>query len=318
MKKRILLGLLLILMALSLYIIIDYSLWRQNTINHLQNESIIAETALGPIEYEKMGNGPVILIIHGTPGGYDQGIFTAKILNKTGYTYISPSRPGYLRTPLSVGKTPEEQADSFVALLDELNIESAYILAVSGGGPSALQFALKYPDRCKGLILLSALTQPPKPMEFTPTEKIFNNMMETLLTTDFGNWALYELLRANPTMAIPQDPEIQLPNAQQEKLFLELYDTLFPGSLRIEGINNDTEQINNMADFPFTQIKVPTLILHGTNDRNVPFETAKFAANNISNATFIPIEGGVHEFFVVLQRHNSLINEIFSFIRSNS
>ncbi len=100
-----------------------------------------------------------MLIVHGSPGGYDQGMLVAKFLNDSRFSFICMSRPGYLRTPLATGKTPEEQADMYAALLNALGIQKAAIMGISGGGPSALQFALRHPDRCNGLIMLSAVSQ---------------------------------------------------------------------------------------------------------------------------------------------------------------
>ena len=40
-----------------------------------------------------------------------------------GIGVITPSRPGYGRTPLSSGKTSAEAADLLAALLDELKID---------------------------------------------------------------------------------------------------------------------------------------------------------------------------------------------------
>jgi pimeloyl-ACP methyl ester carboxylesterase len=317
MKKRILTTLAIVFIVLCGYILVDYTSWKQETISRLQKTSSTAETSHGSIEYTSTGKGPAVLLIHGTPGGYDQGMLLTKILNSQEFTFIALSRPGYLRTPLSVGKTPEEQADAYAALLDELKIQSAYILAMSGGGPSALQFTLRHPDRCQGLILISAITQAPEPMTLSPSQQAFQNVMENVLTSDFGNWILYKLIRAIPTAGLPQDPEIRLPDAKQEEIFQELYDTLFPVSLRIEGINNDTEQFNNMPAFPFSEIKVPTLVMHGTNDRNVPFETAEFAASNIPDSEFVEIEGGAHEFFLIVQRQDAFTREIIAFLKNN-
>ncbi len=69
------------------------------------------------------------------------------------------SRPGYLGTPLSAGRSPQEQADLCAAVLDALRIRCTAMMAISGGGPTALQFALRYPDRCKALVMISACTQ---------------------------------------------------------------------------------------------------------------------------------------------------------------
>jgi hypothetical protein len=42
-----------------------------------------------------------------------------------GCELLVPSRPGYLRTPLESGRTPEDQADLYAAMLDSLEIERA-------------------------------------------------------------------------------------------------------------------------------------------------------------------------------------------------
>ena len=317
MKKRIVITLAVFLIILCGCTLIDYANWKQRTISRLQKTSSIAETSCGPIEYTSIGKGPAVLLIHGTPGGYDQGVLVTRILDSQEFTFIALSRPGYLRTPLSVGKTPEEQADAYAALLDELEIRSAYTLAMSGGGPSALQFALRHPDRCQGLILVSAITQSPEPTTQSSTQQAFQSVMEKVITSDFGNWILYRLIRVIPSAAMPQDPEIRLPDAKQEELFQELYDTLFPVSLRMAGVNNDVEQFSAMPAFPFSEMKTPTLVMHGTNDRNAPFETAEFAASKLPNSEFVEIEGGAHEFFLIRQRQDSFVGKVISFLENH-
>ena len=55
---------------------------------------------------------------------------------KVGFRVIVPSRPGYLRTPLTSGRTPGEQATLIAALLDTLGIERGALYAYSQGGAS--------------------------------------------------------------------------------------------------------------------------------------------------------------------------------------
>jgi pimeloyl-ACP methyl ester carboxylesterase len=81
----------------------------------------------------------------------------ARTAGVPGFRYIAPSRPGYLGTSLSLGRTPVEQADLYRDLLDALGVERAAVMAVSGGGPSALQFALSHPERCWGLVIISSV-----------------------------------------------------------------------------------------------------------------------------------------------------------------
>ena len=64
-------------------------------------------TSRGLIEHATLGDGdePAVLVIHGTPGGYDQGLCIALRAGPLSLRVIAPSRPGYLGTALDVGKT---------------------------------------------------------------------------------------------------------------------------------------------------------------------------------------------------------------------
>src|SRR3974390_1251148 len=92
----------------------------------------IVPTPAGPVEYAEFGSGPAVLAIHGAMGGYDQSTILAQTVGPPGYRYVAISRPGYLGTPLSCGRTPEEQADLCARLLDQLRVEQTAVLAISG------------------------------------------------------------------------------------------------------------------------------------------------------------------------------------------
>ena len=57
-------------------------------------------TSRGLIEHATLGDGdePAVLVIHGTPGGYDQGLCMALRAGPLSLRVIAPSRPGYLGT----------------------------------------------------------------------------------------------------------------------------------------------------------------------------------------------------------------------------
>ena len=93
-------------------------------------------------------------MIHGTGGGFDQGLRFAAALGQRGHRIISPSRFGYLRSDFPVDPSLANQADAFVALLDHLNINRLSVIGGSAGALSATAFALRHPDRCAALVLL--------------------------------------------------------------------------------------------------------------------------------------------------------------------
>ena len=94
--------------------------WKKRTQAELEAVSEIIQTKKGPIEISKKGNAPYVLCLHGTPGIHDGYSNYFSYLTDAGFGVISPSRPGYGRTPLSSGPTSVEAADLLAALLDEL------------------------------------------------------------------------------------------------------------------------------------------------------------------------------------------------------
>jgi pimeloyl-ACP methyl ester carboxylesterase len=145
--------------ALTSAFAIAYCLSRRKLRAKLAQQSQIIQTSVGPIEYADVGKGPVVVHIHGMLGGFDHWKW-CDFLVKAGYRVIVPSRPGYLRTPLSSGRTPAEQAELLAGMLDVLGIRQVVLYAYSQGGASSLEFARTYPKKCSGLILFSALTRP--------------------------------------------------------------------------------------------------------------------------------------------------------------
>ena len=118
--------------------------------------STIAETTLGPVEYSLRGEGPVILCLHGMPGMHDGVLNMFDSFVEKGFKVLAPSRPGYGRTPAVFSYA--QQADVMSALLDVLQITKVSVYGVSGGGPPAIQFAARHPEKCSSLILESAVT----------------------------------------------------------------------------------------------------------------------------------------------------------------
>ena len=80
------------------------------------------------------------------------------VFSDVGLGVITPSRPNFGRTNLKDWKSPAEAAAGFVALMEELKIETYAVLGISGGGPTACYLAMNHPDKVKCLVLDSAIT----------------------------------------------------------------------------------------------------------------------------------------------------------------
>ena len=159
----------------------------RNARENLEGRSKTIRTADGAMEYAVAGSGPPLLMIHGTGGGFDQGLLFTEKLAAKGVKVIAPSRFGYLRSSFPADHSSEAQADAFVALLDHLKLDKVVIAGGSAGALSAVQFALRHPERTRGLILIvpAANVEGHDPNEMSPSQEW---LVRELTKSDFLYW----------------------------------------------------------------------------------------------------------------------------------
>lgn len=262
-----------------------------------QSHSSLIQTQRGVVEYVSAGDGPAVLALHGAMGGYDQSLLLARCaISSPGYRFIAVSRPGYLGTSLSLGELPEAQADCCAALLDALGIEQAAVIAVSGGGQCALQFALRHPDRCWGLVMVSACSAPltePLPLRF--------HLMKVMARIPWLVDGMRKRAARQPEQAVSRsipDPELRartLNDPEAGPLLMELQlSTMDRLAQRLPGTENDIKQSRRPFHYPLERITTPALVIHGTADRIAPFAHSKSLAATLPRAELLALEGGEH------------------------
>jgi pimeloyl-ACP methyl ester carboxylesterase len=275
----------------------------------LASQSKIIQTSAGPVEYIDAGQGPVVVHMHGMLGGYDHWKW-CQFLMKAGFKVIVPSRPGYLRTPLSNGKTPAEQATMLAALLDALQIDQVALYAYSQGGNSSLEFAMAYPERCWGLILFSAVTYPiPEAAKNLP-------YMRLLMSSDFLLWLLKPVLlpwiMAQAKKALPE-------NVQQNENDLagirEVFSAFFQASLRGQGLINDFINTADWPGLPLNRLAIPTLIMQGGKDIFARPGDSILAARTIPGAHYLFLEEAGHE--AIITCIDQIQPEVLGFLNSH-
>lgn len=260
----------------------------------LEENSSIARTAKGDIEYAREGSGPAALVIHGAGGGYDQGMYLAHDLLGEGYDVIAPSRFGYLRTPVPKDASHKAQANAHAALLDKLSVKQAIIMGVSAGAPSAIEFAVRYPKRTTALILVVPRAYDPANqvgVEQTPQNKTVIRLFEN--ASDFPYWAATKLGRKTLVRFFGVDPELEANAAPQERENISaLIADMLPLSARVDGIVVDTS--NNLVKSDLEDIVAPTLIISAEDDLYRTLPGARFAAEHIPDAEIKVFKTGGH------------------------
>ncbi len=251
--------------------------------------SKLADTPCGVIEYGETGEGSPVLIIHGAGGGYDLGMLVAEYLGEN-VCGIAPSRFGYLKTPIPEHVSVSAQADAYACLLDELGVDRVTVLAVSAGGPSALQFALRHPHRVRGLIMVSAISDahPVRGTRETTETVLLPNLIYWLMVTCFPDLVL-------AVVGLSRTAKRGLAPHEYARA-LKLMRSMLPADDRAAGIAADAVEANlfSGANVALEQISAPTLVIHARDDTLVPRKHAVHTAAHIPGAQLLELEAGGH------------------------
>lgn len=295
--------------ALKVLGFIPYFFYKIFILRKLKWKSKAVITHRGWIEYMAKGNqNAVLLYIHGSPGGCDQTIDPGE-----NFSVLTPSRPGYLGTDISSGRSPEMQAECYKALIDVMMIDQVFIMGVSGGGPSAMHFAAKYPKNTSGLILFEAVTHS---QNFQEEDEELINSWDMDLFLRLAYMSFFNSNRLAAMMLPNKNNRSRLLSKKEniEKLKRTIW-SIWPISARREGVKNDYEQFTHL-NIPYESISAPTLIIHGDEDSNVNIEHAEFAKEKIKGSSLYIVKEGDH---MMSSTHAEEIEyQIESFISSHS
>jgi 3-oxoadipate enol-lactonase len=216
--------------------------------------------------HEVHGQGEPLLLLDGLGGdipGWRRNIpRLAEELRVVAYDFRGNGRSDPPRGPVTMGTF----VDDTMGLLDHLGIGSAHVYGQSFGGMVAQELALDHPTRVRSLIL--AATHPGR-RHAVP--------VEGRVPKDRPWLALYS----------PGFAESHPDHVEEDLRAGTLQD---PGAAR--------RQWEAMQDFDawarLPGLRVPTLVLHGTEDRTISAENARLLAERIPGAELHLLEGAGH------------------------
>ncbi len=236
--------------------------------------------------YETAGQGIPLLFVHGGLGG-GRGSATFREQQMPGLaqyaTVIAFDRraAGLSETP-GTGYTFHGFIDDIIALMDYLGYARVVLMGHSAGGPQALQCALSYPQRVLALVLGSTAAQ-------TVNVPPALASLITFLGTE-GLTQLQTMLATAPAGG-PADP---MTGVLQTYLAYHLH--------------------GNPIAARLGEMQIPTLILHGTADEEVPFYEAEHLQAGLPAAALLPFVGGGHG---IMTSHNAPYRDaITAFLRT--
>jgi len=273
-------------------------------------EGQIAKANQIDIWYETFGQkeDPAILLIM---GGLAQGIlwpteFCEQLANKGFYVIRYDHRDAGFSSCFDFQKTPydlNDMAKDGIGLLDHLGIEKANLVGLSMGGPIAELMSVHFPERISTITLMatsndfrpSSYTFDGLPLEegwLSPPLPIYLNWMHKFLNEPAKNQeeALEQRLEAWQILSgftVPFETE----------RYREIHKEFLSRLKHPESLTNHLEAIKRSFDLIATvpsQVKVPTLIFHGTVDPINPPDHGESLARAIQGSKYIQVEGFGH------------------------
>jgi class 3 adenylate cyclase len=196
--------------------------------------------------------------------------------------------------PVTPGALPtlEQWADSITAVLDDLGTHEAVLLASNGGSATAALFAATHPSRTTALVVLEGYA------DFTRTD-VFDS--EEFFAGILATWGTGESQHVvNPDM--PWNEEVRATWARHERLAASPATVALVLPLVLE--------VDVRAVLP--TIRVPTLVVHHTDDPVILPQKGKYVADHISGAKYVELPGrNVYHF---VEPWRSSFQEIAEFI----
>lgn len=271
------------------------------------------------VEYSVTGQGEPILIMHGGHSNCNEE-FGYRELIEQGYSMITPSRPGYGKTSKELGESIDSACEAYSDLLNYLKVSQVHVLAISAGGFSGIQFAAKYPQRVKGLILQSAVTD----RWLNPNEKTYK--LAKIMFRPSMEAALWSMIRAMNKVFpnfIFNSMAASFSTLSKKEILAQLNDDdkrAFGNMLNRQrsgyGFMIDLAQTSQNNKSELSAIECPVLIMHSSNDASVSVEHAYYAHQSIPHSQLMLLDSWGHLIWMG-KNAGQMYFQLFEFLKSN-
>lgn len=249
-------------------------------------------------EYE-LNDRPSILLIH----GFASSSYTfRKIvpLLRVEFSIISVDLPGFGRSEKSTSfiYSFENYANMLLELLDHFKIEKTNIVAHSMGGQIALHMAKKSPERVDKLVLLCSsgyLRRAKKTLIYSSYLPFFDRV------------AYFYVHRKNVTDYL-QNVFFNT-NLISDEMIKEFSRPLSDRGFYKSLIRLVRHREGDLEPNELKQIKIPTLLIWGENDRVVPVHVGKRLVQDLPNAKLITYKKTGH--LITEERPESIVQQIW-------
>lgn len=130
------------------------------------------------LHYREYGAGEPVVILHGLLGAGDNWHSIARGLENR-FRVLAVDQRNHGNSPWMEGMDYPSQAADVLHLIDSLSLDRIFLVGHSMGGKTAMELALTYPGRVKGLVVVDIA-----PVAYAPRRR---KMIEALLDLDISD-----------------------------------------------------------------------------------------------------------------------------------
>jgi pimeloyl-ACP methyl ester carboxylesterase/DNA-binding winged helix-turn-helix (wHTH) protein len=169
-------------------------------------------------------------------------------------------------------------------VVDELGLERFPLMGLSQGGPVAIEYAVRHPERVSRLVLVGAFMKGRMARATTPEERREAELQSELIRIGWG--------RDDPSFRIFFSSTFMAdapPQLWSDFAVLMRRTTSTENALRLNSVSMAMD-VSARA----SQVTVPTLILHGRHDFRIPFTQGLELASRIRGSRLVPLDTRNH------------------------
>ena len=242
------------------------------------------------IHYEDHGSGQPVVLIHGYPLNGNSWERQERELLAAGYRCVSYDRRGFGRSSQpTVGYDYDTFAADLSALLEHLDLHDVVLCGFSMGTGEVTRYLGAYGSaRVSKAVLIGVIPPFLLKTEDNP-DGVDGHVFEGLKAAIVKDrYAFFKAFFDNFYNVDTLGPERISEQAWQASFTVAAGSSPYASYACV-----DTWLTDFREDLP--KIDVPTLVVHGTDDRTLPFEaTAARLGDRIADVTIVPVEGGPH------------------------
>lgn len=198
--------------------------------------------------------------------------------------------------------------ESFVqdleTVVDDLGLERFPLMGLSQGGPVAIEYAHRHPERVSRLILVGAFVKGRRARALTPQHQEELEMQRDLIRLGWGRDDHSFRLYFSSVFMPDADPQLWSDFAE-----LMRRTTSAENALRLFDACLDMDVRDSAA-----ALDLPTLILHGRGDMRIPFEQGVQLASLIKGSHLVPLDTQNHLLRPDEPAWNHLLQEVDAFL----